>query len=62
MRCDTMKVQNIQFKNKTHSKRYQELMEKMLHDNVYYRAVAYLIALNDDCYRNILHHYRKRFH
>ena len=48
-----MKVQNIQFKNKTHSKRYQELMEKMLHDNVYYRAVAYLIALNDDCYRNM---------
>lgn len=47
-----MKVQNIQFKNKTHSERYQELMEKMLHDNVYYRAVAYLIALNDDCYRN----------
>lgn len=47
-----MKVQNIQFKNKTHIERYHELMEKMLHYNVYYRAVAYLIALNDDCYRN----------
>lgn len=47
-----MKIQSIQFKNKIHSDRYKELMLKMLHDNVYYRSVAYLIALNDDCYRN----------
>lgn len=48
-----MKIQNIHFKNNAHSERYQELMKNMLHDNVYYRSVAYLIALNDDCYRNM---------
>lgn len=48
-----MKIHNIHFKNKTHSDRYKELMSKMKHDNVYYRAVAYLIALNDDCYKHL---------
>ena len=52
-----MNIQNIHFKNKTHSDRYKELMIKMKRDNVYYRAVAYLLTLNDDCYKHIEHIY-----
>lgn len=48
-----MIIQNIRFKNKTHSERYCELMSKMVCDNVYYRPIAYLIALNDDCYNHM---------
>lgn len=48
-----MKMQNIQFKNKTHSDRYKILIMKMDKDDVYHKSVAYLIALNDDCYKHV---------
>lgn len=48
-----MKIQNIHFKNKKHSDRYKILIMKMDKDDVYHKSFAYLIALNDDCYKHV---------
>lgn len=44
---------NIRFKNQKHVKRYQDLISRMRCDDAYHKSVAYLIALNDDCYNHI---------
>jgi hypothetical protein len=46
-------VMKMKYKNKKHEARYNEIIAKMRRDDVYHRSAAYLIALNEDCYRHI---------
>ncbi len=43
----------IKFKNEEHENRYYEILARMGSTDSYHRAVAYLLALDTDCYKHI---------
>lgn len=44
---------SIMFENATHKERFEELLTRMGSHDCYHQAIAYLFALNDDCYRHV---------
>lgn len=43
----------MMFQDPKHERRYLEIITKMENDDEYHSPVAYLFALNDDCYKHI---------
>ena len=43
----------IKFRNKEHENRFYEILVKMNNGDVYHTSVAYLLALDNECYRHI---------
>ncbi len=43
----------IKFRNKEHENRFYEILVKMNCGDVYHTSVAYLLALDNECYRHI---------
>ena len=43
----------IKFKNEEHENRYYEILARMGSTDSYHSAVAYLLALDTDCYKHI---------
>ncbi len=43
----------IKFRNKEHENRFYEIVVKMNNGDVYHTSVAYLLALDNECYRHI---------
>lgn len=43
----------ISFRNNTHETRYHEILSKMKSQDCYHKELAYLFALDDDCYNHI---------
>lgn len=43
----------IRFKDSEHKKRFTEIVGKMNSTDEYHKSVAYLLALDDDCYKHI---------
>lgn len=43
----------IKFRNKEHENRFYGILAKMNNGDVYHTSVAYLLALDNECYRHI---------
>lgn len=44
---------NVKFMNEEHENRYYGILSRMGNTDEYHRAVAYLLALDNDCYKHI---------
>lgn len=43
----------IKFRNEEHENRYYGILSRMGNTDEYHRAIAYLLALDNDCYKHI---------